>query len=199
MDEKQDNENVEKEETLTDEQVERKEQIEETPSIEDKVKELTEKCDKYYNNWLKAEAELDNFKKRVQKEREEFRKFAIENFAKDVLTPIDYLEMAIAHAKNTQNIEALVQGVEYTHKCLVDILKNYDIEPVSSEGLQFDPAVHEAHEVQETDEFKEGTIIKEHRKAYKICGRLLRAAIVTVAKAPEAKIDKGESEENKEE
>jgi len=163
-------------------------------SLEERLKQLMEERDKYYNNWLRAEAELENYKKRAQKEKEEFRKYAIENFAKDILTPIDYLEMAITHAKNTQNVEALIQGVEYTHKCLIDILKSYDITPVSSEGEMFDPAIHEAHEVKETDEVKEGTVIKEHRKAYKICGRLLRAAIVTVAKAPESKPE----EENKE-
>lgn len=181
---------------------ENQEKAEEMP-LEEKIKQIMEERDKYYNNWLRAEAELENYRKRVQKEKEEFRKFAIESFAKDILTPIDYLEMAISHAKNTQNVEALIQGVEYTHKCLIDILKNYDITPVSSEGEMFDPSLHEAQEIKETDEVEEGTVIKEHRKAYKICGRLLRAGIVTVAKAPaktEEEIkDNEEIKENKEE
>lgn len=172
-------------------------------TLEEKIEQLKQERDKYYNNWIKAEAELDNYKKRVQKEKEEFKKYAIENFVKDILVPLDYLEMAITHAKNTQNIDAIIQGVEYTHKCIMDILKNYDITPVTAEGSLFDPTIHEAHEVIETDEVKEGTIVKEHRKGYKICGRLLRAAVVSVAKSP-AKEDKKEEEkkeikENKEE
>ncbi len=165
-------------------------------NLEERLKQLEEERDKYYDNWLRAEAELDNYKKRVHKEKEDFKKFAIENFAKDILTPIDYLEMAITHAKNTQNVEALIQGVEYTHKCLLDILKSYDIAPLNSEGEVFDPSIHEAHGVEERSDVKEGTVVREHRKGYKMCGRLLRAAVVTVAKAPEAKNEAVEQQVN---
>lgn len=185
---------------LGQEQQEKAEEKEE--NIEEKLKKVMEERDKYYSNWLRAEAELDNYKKRMAKEKEEFRKFAIENFVREILTPIDYLEMAIAHAKTSQNVEALIQGVEYTHKCLLDILKNYDITPLSSEGEPFDPAFHEAQEVVETEDVKEGTVLKEHRKAYKMSGRLLRAAIVSVAKAPEKKekdLSENEIKEDKEE
>lgn len=170
-------------------------------SLEEQLKAVREERDKYYNNWLRAEAELDNYKKRVAKEKEEFRKFAIENFAKEILTPLDYLEMAINHAKTSQNVEALIQGVEYTYKCLLDILKNYDIVPVPSLGQRFDPALHEAHEIIESEEVPEGTIVKEHRKAYKMCGRLLRAGIVSVAKSPQEikeESKQNETNENKE-
>lgn len=192
----------EKKEEITEKEQESAEPVSEKElTTETELRQLMEERDKYYNNWLRAEAELDNYKKRAAKEKEEFRKFAIENFAKDILTPIDYLEMAIAHAKTSKNVEALIQGVEYTHKCLLDILKGYDITPLSSEGEFFDPSVHEAHEVVETEEVKEGTIVKEHRKAYKMCGRLLRAAIVSVAKAPlkEEKKSDNEINEGKEE
>jgi molecular chaperone GrpE len=164
-------------------------------TLEEKLKKCEEEKARYYDNWLRAEAELDNYKKRVIKEREEFRKFALEGLIKDLLTPIDYLEMAISHAKTTQNVEALIQGVEYTLKSLLDILKNYGLEPVDASGKTFDPSIHEAQDVEIREDVEEGTIIKEHRKAYKMWGRLLRAALVTVAKKPE-KIE--ENQENKE-
>lgn len=163
------------------------------PSPEDVVKNLAEEKEKYCNNWLRAEAELENYKKRVFKEKEEFRKFALDGLIKEMLTPIDYLEMAVKHAQGTKNIEALIQGVEYTHKCLLDILKGYGVEPVESENKGFDPALHEAHEVVETEDADEGTILKEHRRAYKISGRLLRAGIVTVSKKPRKKEEKEEN------
>ncbi|GAB4434244.1 MAG: hypothetical protein OHK0040_05220 [bacterium] len=199
MEEEKKEEVMEKTEMQEQELQEQTTEKEET--IEEKLKKVMEERDKYYSNWLRAEAELDNYKKRMAKEKEEFRKFAIENFVREILTPIDYLEMAIAHAKTSQNVEALIQGVEYTHKCLLDILKSYDITPLSSEGEPFDPAVHEAQEVVETEDVKEGTVLKEHRKAYKMCGRLLRAAIVSVAKAPEKQegLSENEIKEDKEE
>lgn len=151
---------------------------------EEMIKNLIEERDKYYNNWLRAEAELDNLKKRVLKEKEEFRKFALEGLIKEILTPIDYLEMALDHIKSVQNTDPLIQGVEYTIKSLLDILKSYGVEQVVCKE-KFDPSFFEAAQVEEREDLPEGTVIKEHRKAYTIQGRLLRAGIVTVSKKPE--------------
>ncbi len=164
------------------------------PSLEEVLKQCEEEKARYYDNWLRAEAELDNFKKRVIKEKEEFRKFALEGLIKEILTPIDYLEMAIDHAKTSKNVDALIQGVEYTLKSLLDVLKNYGVEAVEGNG-NFDPSIHEAQDVEERDDLEEGTIIKQMRKAYKMHGRLLRAGLVTVAKRPEKKENKNEEKE----
>lgn len=167
-------------------------------SPEEIIKKLTEEKDRYYNNWLKAEAELDNLKKRIIKEKEEFKKFALEGFIKELLTPIDYLEMAIEHTKSAENLSALIQGVEYTLKCVLDILKNYGVEQVK-EVNKFDPCYFEASEVEVRDDVEEGTILKIHRKAYTIQGRLLRAGMVTVARKPEEKKEELENKDIKEE
>lgn len=167
-------------------------------SDEDIIKKITEEKERYYNNWLRAEADLDNFKKRILKEKEEFRKFALEGLIKEILTPIDYLEMAIEHTKNAENISALIQGVEYTIKCLLDILKSYGVEQVRDIN-KFDPNFFEASEVEEREDVEEGTILKVHRKAYTIQGRLLRAGIVTVSKKPEKVNKESENIETKEE
>lgn len=156
-------------------------------TLEEKLKVCEEEKKRYYDNWLRAEAELDNYKKRVLKEKEEFRKFALEGLIKEILTPVDYLEMAICHAKTSQNTEALIQGVEYTLKSILNVLKSYGVEAVDSEGKLFDPALHEAQCIEEREDVDNGVVLKEHRKAYKINGRLLRAAIVTVSKKPEQK------------
>lgn len=185
MDEKEQEKEIEKEEKS-----EEKQEL----SLEEKLKKCEEEKARYYDNWLRAEAELDNFKKRVFKEKEEFRKFALEGLIKEILTPIDYLEMAITHAKTSKNVDALIQGVEYTLKSLLDVLKSYGVEAVEGNGI-FDPSLHEAQDVEEREDVEEGTIIKKMRKAYKIHGRLLRAGLVTVAKKP---VKKEESMEEKE-
>jgi len=178
---------MEQEKKNNEDEVKKEEAVkqEKEETLEEKLKKCEEEKARYYDNWLRAEAELDNYKKRVIKEREEFRKFALECLIKELLTPIDYLEMAISHAKTSQNVEALIQGVEYTLKSLIDILKNYGVEPVDASGKIFDPSIHEAQDVEIREDVEEGTIIKEHRRAYKMSGRLLRAALVTVAKKPE--------------
>lgn len=189
MNEKEQEKELEKEEK-SDEQKE--------ISLEDKLKKCEEEKARYYDNWLRAEAELDNLKKRIYKEKEEFRKFALEGLIKEILTPIDYLEMAINHAKTSKNVDALIQGVEYTLKSLLDILKNYGLEAVEGNG-NFDPSIHEAQDVEEREDVEEGTIIKQMRKAYKIHGRLLRAGLVTVAKKPikkEENVQQNDTREN---
>lgn len=184
-----------KEENLKDLEEEKAEERE--PSYDDIIKKLSEERDRYYNNWLKAEAELDNFKKRVLREKEEFRKFALEGLIKEILTPIDYLEMALEHTKNGENLSALAQGIEYTIKIFLDLLKGYGVEQIKATE-KFDPNYFEATDVEERDDVEEGTILKVHRKAYKIQERLLRAGIVTVSKKPEKK-DKEIENDKKEE
>jgi len=176
MDEKDQDKEIQQEETI--------DEVKKEASLEEKLKQCEEERARFYDNWLRAEAELDNFKKRIFKEKEEFRKFALEGLIKEILTPIDYLEMAISHAKTSKNVDALIQGVEYTLKSLLDILKNYGVEAIEGNG-SFDPSIHEAQDVEEREDVEEGTIVKQMRKAYKIHGRLLRAGLVTVAKKPE--------------
>ncbi|MCX7991459.1 MAG: nucleotide exchange factor GrpE [Proteobacteria bacterium] len=190
----------EEKENLTDNKNEKPdtEEVQENVSQEDLIKKLTEEKEKYYNNWLRAEAELDNFKKRVLKEKEEFRKFALEGLIKEILTPVDYLEMAIEHTKNAENMSALIQGVEYTIKSILDILKSYGVEQVKGVD-KFDPNFFEASDVEEREDVEEGTILKVHRKAYTIQGRLLRAGIVSVAKKPEKTEKESENIDKKEE
>ncbi len=181
---------------VTDEE-KKPETAEESTSNEDILKTLMEEKEKFYNNWLRAEAELDNYKKRVAREKEDFKKFALEGFIRDILTPVDYLEMAIAHTRESKNIDALIQGVEYTIKCMLDILKSYGVEQVT--GIErFDPNFYEASSVEERDDLPEGTIIKELRKAYTIQGRLLRAGIVVVSKKAETKEEEINKENNSE-
>ncbi len=156
--------------------------------LEKKNKEAKENHDKY----LRAYAEFENYKKRAVKDQNEFLKFANEKLIKELLPTIDNLERAVEHAKgNSQKeeeaIKGLIAGVELILKQFKDILVNFDVTELKSIGEPFDPAKHEAVSHIETDEYADNIIINEFQKGYLLNSRLLRPALVSVAKKKEEK------------
>lgn len=156
--------------------------------LERKNKEAKENHDKY----LRAYAEFENYKKRAVKDQNEFLKFANEKLIKELLPAIDNLERAVEHAKgNSQKeedaIKGLIAGVELILKQFKDILVNFDVTELKSIGEPFDPARHEAVSHIETDEYADNIIINEFQKGYLLNSRLLRPALVSVAKKKEEK------------
>jgi molecular chaperone GrpE len=130
---------------------------------------------------LRGRAELENLRKRFQKESQEALKYAIGPFVRDLLSSIDNLERALEAAKGTDNSEALVQGVTLTLGELKRTLAKHGVQEVNSVGLAFDPRVHEAIESQETEDVPSGHIAKEYQKGYALHGRLIRPARVSVS------------------
>jgi molecular chaperone GrpE len=149
--------------------------------FEREIKELKEKN-------LRAYAELDNFKKRTIKEREDLIKYGNEELINSILPVVDHLEMALEHKPN-ENTEgaALHQGVELTLKELLNTLKKYGLKGIDAVGLPFDPLVHHAMSQVESEEAEENTVISEFRKGYMLHDRVLRASLVSVSKKPEKK------------
>ncbi|GAB6096480.1 nucleotide exchange factor GrpE [Desulfatiferula olefinivorans] len=134
---------------------------------------------------LRASAEYDNFKKRAQREAEEFRKFANETLIKELLPVIDNLERAVESsgtAKDGGN--GIVQGVEMTLREIYKILERFNLKALDSEGKPFDPNFHQAVLQEESEEHPENTVLKEMQKGYLLHDRLIRPAMVVVAKAP---------------
>lgn len=155
-------------------------------ALEAKNKECAEALDKF----MRSRADFDNYKKRVEKEKASLLEFANESFARELLTFPDNLERALHHSRegadNGLQVEALRSGVELTLKCIHDVFKKFDIEPVIALGKKFDPARHEALGFEETGESEDGTITKEVQKGYMFRERLLRPSLVIVAKNPSA-------------
>ena len=143
--------------------------------------ELQETRDKH----LRVAAEFENFKKRTIRERSESVKFANERILRDLLSIVDNLERALHHAKEGSDGQSLLQGVELVHKQCTDLLMRFNVTPVDSVGVQFDPVVHQAVSQVETDEHPENTIADEFQKGYRLHDRLLRPALVTVAVSKE--------------
>lgn len=145
-----------------------------------KVEELQEAADKNLDLYMRSQAEIDNLKKRYQKEHQSLIKFGNESLIKQLLPVMDNLEQAIAHSENEDSIEAIREGVELTLKGLMDVLKKAGVERIEAVGTEFDPNFHEA--VSEiNDHTKEpGTVAKDFQKGYTLHGRLIRPSMVVV-------------------
>ncbi len=129
---------------------------------------------------LRALAEMDNFKKRLQREKEEQAKFAGENILQDIIPAIDNLDLALQYTSNEACQDILI-GVQMTRKLLLDSLKNHGLVQISDENGEFNPEIHEAVG-QEESELPSNSIVKLLQKGYMLKDRLLRPAKVIVSK-----------------
>lgn len=162
-------------------------------NLEAKEKEANENYDRY----VRQAAELENFRKRANREKDEGIRFANEALIKDLLPVVDNLERAVAHSREGDNGKPLLEGVELVLKSLFDALAKHGVVPISALGEPFDPEKHEAMAQVESETQKPNTVVEEYHKGYLLRDRLLRPALVSVAKAMKSqgkKNDGGEVE-----
>ena len=170
----------------------------ELAELRDRFQAKEKESEENYERYLRQVAEVENFKKRVTREKEDAIRYANENLIRDILPVIDNLERAIAHASGGGNGKPLVEGVEMVLRGLLDVFGKHGVVQVPAVGTVFDPGKHEAMAQVESSEHEPNTIIDEHHKGYFFRDRLLRPALVTVAKAPQDKDSKnGQSEVEK--
>jgi molecular chaperone GrpE len=148
-----------------------------------KGRETLEKLRDTHEKMLRAVADLDNFKKRAAKEKEEVQKFGVERLLKDFLPVADNLDRALEHAKGNAE-DPLFKGVEMVRKLLDDTLGKHGVKSHSAVGKPFDPRLHEAIQQQESAEVAENTVVAELVRGYTLHERLVRPALVVVSKAP---------------
>ncbi len=134
-----------------------------------------------YDKYLRAAAELDNVMRRQKRELGERVRYGAEALARDLLAVVDNLERALQHAGDGS--AGLVEGVELVLKGLLDALVRHGVERVEADGAAFDPTVHEAIGAVETAEAEPGTVLQVHQTGYRLHDRLLRPAMVVVAKS----------------
>lgn len=132
---------------------------------------------------LRTAADFDNFRKRSRRELADMEKRAREDLIKDLLPVFDNLERATAHAETATDVKALADGIGLVKRQFLDTLSKIGIERIKAQGLPFDPAFHEAVQQFETDEHAPGTVIHEVQSGYVQGDKLVRPAIVVVAKA----------------
>lgn len=166
----------EKEEKLEEETLQQPQETEED-KLKDEVLE-------YKNKYLRVLADLENTRKRMQKEKDETIKYIIENTIAEFLPILDNFENALKFAENSsEEVQKWATGFQMILTQFKDILHNYGIIAFHSGGNLFDPHYHEALEIVETDQYPDGTIIEELAKGYKSANRTIRPARVKVAKA----------------
>lgn len=150
----------------------------------------------FKDKYFRLLAEMENSRKRMQKEKHEMTRFAIENVISEVLAPIDTFESALGFTQQmSEETRNWSKGFAMILSQFKEILSNHNIVAFHSQGELFNPHMHEAVEVEETNEHPEGMIIKEFLKGYKSGDRIIRAARVKVARAP---VKEQLPEENKE-
>ena len=155
------------------------EQLERT---KDTIKELEESCDRFRDDALRANAEMENIRKRAERDVYNARKFGIEKFAKELLPVIDSIEQALKHEVKFKETIVMKDGIELTAKMLVDILKKNGVEELDPKGEKFDPNLHEAIAMIPNPEFEDNTIFDVFQKGYMLNGRVVRAAKVVIVK-----------------
>lgn len=155
--------------------------------LERELKAARDEAARNHERWVRECADLENQKKRAARERAETSRFANEQILKDMLPIVDNLERAIEHARGGGNGAPLVEGVGLVLKSLLDVLERHGVRRIETKGTRFDPAHHEAMAHIESPTHEPNAVMDEHQAGYRLNDRLLRPALVTVAKAPEGK------------
>ena len=147
------------------------------------VAALQRERDQLKDQLLRTAADFDNYRKRMDRERRELADYATTDVLLDILPIIDNFERAL-QAPAGGEAEAFRKGIELIHKQMLDLLKKRGVTPIDALGADFDPNVHQAVIHEPSDEHREGEVMQELQRGYKLGERLLRPAMVKVAKRP---------------
>ncbi|MFA5500680.1 MAG: nucleotide exchange factor GrpE [Candidatus Omnitrophota bacterium] len=139
-------------------------------------------CGAYYDKYVRAHAEFENARKRIEKEKGDLLKYANEGFVVDLLPIIDMLEISEKHIKEAKDFKAVREGVDMIHVQIQKFLKDIGVEKIKSVGEKFDPNFHEAIETADIKDKEEGLVVEELKSGYTFNGRLLRPASVKIVK-----------------
>lgn len=162
------------------------ESIEPPDEAPSRLESLEQEAKETYDRLLRVSAEFENYKKRVAREMNDFRKYANENIAKAMLPVIDNLYRAIESSGNGAHANSsLVEGVDMTLREILKVLEQFGVKPFESVGETFDPAFHQAVMQQETEDHPDNIVLTELQKGYMMHDRLLRPAMVVVSKKKE--------------
>ena len=154
-------------------------------AIEDSVGKLQTELSEFKDNYFRALAEIENTRKRLQREKIESQTYALQNIVCDFLQPLDHFEQALKHTKEASaEIKAWAIGFEMMLAQFKQVLADHGVTSFDSKGQQFDPHAHEAIETEETQKEAPGTILEEYVRGYKLASRVIRPAKVKVATPP---------------
>ena len=147
-----------------------------------KLQEMEKKAAENYEKYVRAAAELDNYKKRAVREKADAIKYGNENLLRDILPLVDNMDRAMEHACNSDDFNAFREGMKMLKQQLLSCLQKHGVEPIEAVGKDFDPHVHEAMLQVESKEHEESKVVGEFERGYLLNGRLLRPAKVSVCR-----------------
>ena len=147
----------------------------------ERARETLDRLKDTHERYLRAAADLENYKKRAVREKEEAERYGVQKLLKDLLPVVDNLDRALAHAEASNPLTA---GIEATRRIFEDTLARYGVKAFSAVGQPFDPTHHEAMQQVETREAPPGTVVSEMVRGYLLHDRLIRPALVSVATTP---------------
>lgn len=150
----------------------------------DELRRVKEERDLLFDRVARLQAEFENYRKRTQREQQDFRDYALTEAARSLLPVLDSLDLALKNSENQQS--ELRAGVELTRKQLFDAMAKLGLREVPAEGEPFDPQYHQAIEMVDTSETPDHQVLDELQRGYKLKDRLLRPAMVRVARNPKS-------------
>lgn len=188
--EKQENQKEQEEEQKSKEQ---ENSVQEKPKKDSviKIKEsehqkLLDEAAEFKDKYLRLYAEFDNARKRMQREKQDFIKYANESLLTDFLTILDSLELSVKAAREDhEDKEALLKGVELVLGQMFDLLKRNGVKPIEAQNTKFDPNRHEVLMQEESEDVEENTVLEEFQKGYSFHDAVIRTAKVKLAKSKE--------------
>jgi molecular chaperone GrpE len=147
---------------------------------ENPLQQIQSERDEFKDKYLRGLAEMDNFRKRMKKEKEEYQKYVLTEFFIDLLQIFDNLERALK-AKGLENDKGILSGVEMIRKQFLDLLKKYQVLEIDALGKTFDPAVHEALSKEEREGITQPVVLEIYQKGFTYHNKLLRPVLTKVA------------------
>lgn len=151
------------------------------------IEQLRQEATEFKNKYLHALADSENARKRLQKDREEMIQYSMRNLIIDFLSPIDHMENALKYTEEaSQEVKHWAAGFKMILNQFKDVLAGNGVKPMVSIGKPFDPHLHEAVEMVETEDYPPGVVVEEHVRGYLMSEKTLRPARVKVSKTPQS-------------
>jgi molecular chaperone GrpE len=187
------------EESLSDADLFQPDEITDSASADSQEKSAQEELQIYQDKYIRLAAEFENYKRRAQRDQSDAIRYANESLLKNLLSTLDNLERAIQCGKDAGASGSLLEGVELTHKQFLETIEKLGLRQVSSAGSLFDPNMHQAVAQVESETVAPNTVVEEFQKGYFLHDRILRPAMVTVAKEKSDKTETTSTQDTGEE
>ena len=151
-------------------------------ALGERIAELEAALEESRDQLLRGQAELENLRRRAQRDVENAHKFGLERFVSEMLPVLDSMELALqAAGQESATVDSIKEGTELTLKMLVSALEKFDVAAIAPENEPFDPELHQAMSMQSIEGVESGTVVQVFQKGYSLSGRLVRPAMVVVS------------------